>query len=41
MRGSHRLGRRILKVAEHLGGNTMQRREQREDRVIEGYVKLC
>jgi hypothetical protein len=39
--GSHRLERRSLKVVEHLGGNIVQRRAQRVDRVTEGSIKLC
>jgi hypothetical protein len=30
-----------LKVTEHLGGKTVQRRAQREDRIVEDSVKLC
>jgi hypothetical protein len=30
-----------LKVTEHLGGKTVQRRAQREDKIVEDSVKLC
>jgi hypothetical protein len=30
-----------LKVTEHLGGKTVQRRAQREDIIVEDSVKLC
>jgi hypothetical protein len=29
-----------LKVTEHLGGNTVKRRAQREDIITEAFVKL-
>jgi hypothetical protein len=32
---------RILKVVEHLGGKTVQRRAQRIDRISENSVRLC
>jgi hypothetical protein len=35
----HRL-KEILKVVEHLGGRTVQRRAQREERTTEGFVEL-
>jgi hypothetical protein len=30
-----------LKVTKHLGGKTVQRRAQREDKIVEDSVKIC
>jgi hypothetical protein len=37
---NHKLKRRSLKVTEHLGGETVQRRHRR-DKIVEDFVELC
>ena len=32
---------RSLKVFEHLGGKTVQKKAQREEKIIDGFVQLC